>query len=50
MNYGETLNGSSHLDIDVEQKLVEEALKDLQDRNATGKEVTLAMKALGTER
>ncbi|XP_015165002.1 probable fatty acyl-CoA reductase 5 [Solanum tuberosum] len=50
LNYGEMLNGSSHLDIDVEQKLVEEALKDLQDRNATEKEVTLAMRVLGIER
>ncbi|KAK4339932.1 hypothetical protein RND71_041394 [Anisodus tanguticus] len=49
LNYGETLNGSSHLEIDVEKKLVE-ALKDLQDRNATEKEVTLAMKILGIER
>ncbi|XP_055806835.1 probable fatty acyl-CoA reductase 4 [Solanum dulcamara] len=49
-SYGETLNGSSHLDIDVEKKLVEEALKDLQDRNAREKEVTLAMRALGIER
>ncbi|XP_049351880.1 fatty acyl-CoA reductase 3-like [Solanum verrucosum] len=50
LNYGEMLNGSSHLDIDVEQKLVEKALKDLQDRNATEKEVTLAMRVLGIER
>ncbi|KAL3350134.1 hypothetical protein AABB24_022910 [Solanum stoloniferum] len=42
LNYGETPNGSSHLDIDVEQNLVEEALKELQDRNATEKEVRLA--------
>ncbi|XP_060217187.1 fatty acyl-CoA reductase 3-like [Lycium barbarum] len=50
LNYGETLNGSSHLDIDVEKKLVEETLKDLQGRNATEKEVTLAMRILGIER
>ncbi|MCD9644463.1 hypothetical protein HAX54_032681, partial [Datura stramonium] len=50
LNYGETLNGSSHLDIQAEQKLVEEALKDLQHRNATEKEVTLAMRVLGIER
>ncbi|WMV12449.1 hypothetical protein MTR67_005834 [Solanum verrucosum] len=50
LNYGETLNGSSHLDIDMEQKLVEEALKELQDRNATEKEVRLAMRVLGIER
>ncbi|XP_060217186.1 fatty acyl-CoA reductase 3-like [Lycium barbarum] len=49
LNYGETLNGSSRLDIDVEKKLVEETLKDLQDRNATEKEV-LAMRILGIER
>ncbi|KAM3377667.1 hypothetical protein P3S68_010080 [Capsicum galapagoense] len=39
LNYGETLNGGSVLDIQVEQRLVEEALKDLQVRHATGKEV-----------
>ncbi|XP_060217182.1 putative fatty acyl-CoA reductase 7 [Lycium barbarum] len=50
LNYGETLNGSSRLDIDVEKKLVEETLKDLQGRNATEKEVTLAMRILGIER
>ncbi|XP_047251574.1 alcohol-forming fatty acyl-CoA reductase-like [Capsicum annuum] len=38
LNYGETLNGRSSLDIHVERKLVEEALKDLQDKNATEKE------------
>ncbi|PHT61901.1 hypothetical protein T459_34264 [Capsicum annuum] len=50
LDYGKTLNGSSVLDIQVEQRLVEEALKDLQVRQATGKEVTLAMKVLGIER
>ncbi|XP_059310769.1 probable fatty acyl-CoA reductase 4 [Lycium ferocissimum] len=50
LNYGQTLNGSSRLEIEVEQKLVEEALKDLQDRNATEKEVTLAMRVLGIDR
>ncbi|KAF3642530.1 putative transmembrane emp24 domain-containing protein p24delta3-like, partial [Capsicum annuum] len=50
LNYGETLNGRSSLDIHVERKLVEEALKDLQDKNATEKEVTLAMRVLGIER
>ncbi|KAF3660993.1 Fatty acyl-CoA reductase 3 [Capsicum annuum] len=49
LNYGETLNGRSSLDIHVERKLVEEALKDLQDKNATEKEVTLAMRVLGIE-
>ncbi|KAH0731894.1 hypothetical protein KY289_003082 [Solanum tuberosum] len=50
LNYGEMLNGSSHLDINVEQKLVEEARKELRDRNATEKEVRLAMRVLGIER
>ncbi|CAN4108084.1 unnamed protein product [Withania somnifera] len=50
LNYGETLNGISNLDIQVEQELVEEALKDLQVRHATEKEVTLAMRVLGIER
>ncbi|XP_019241703.1 PREDICTED: fatty acyl-CoA reductase 3-like [Nicotiana attenuata] len=50
LHYGETLNGGSHLDIDAEQKLVEEKLEDLKARNATEKEVTLAMRVLGIER
>ncbi|OIS96937.1 fatty acyl-coa reductase 3 [Nicotiana attenuata] len=47
LHYGETLNGEFHLDIDAEQKLAEEKLKDLQARNAAEKEVTLAMRLLG---
>ncbi|XP_070047338.1 probable fatty acyl-CoA reductase 5 [Nicotiana tomentosiformis] len=50
LHYGETLNRGSHLEIDAEHKLVEEKLKDLQARNATEKEVTLAMRVLGIER
>ncbi|XP_019239162.1 PREDICTED: fatty acyl-CoA reductase 3-like isoform X2 [Nicotiana attenuata] len=50
LHYGETLNGGSQLDIEVEQKLVEETLKDLKARNAAEKEVTLAMRVLGIER
>nr|XP_009771272.1 PREDICTED: probable fatty acyl-CoA reductase 5 [Nicotiana sylvestris] len=50
LHYGEMLSGGSHLDIDAEQKLAEETLKDLKARNATEKEVTLAMRLLGIER
>ncbi|PHT61899.1 Alcohol-forming fatty acyl-CoA reductase [Capsicum annuum] len=50
LNYGETLNGGSRLDIDAEKKLAEETLKGLQDRNATEKETTVAMRVLGIER
>ncbi|KAM3377661.1 hypothetical protein P3S68_010074 [Capsicum galapagoense] len=50
LNYGETLNGGSRLDIDAEKKLVEETLKGLQDGNATEKETTVAMRVLGIER
>uniref|UniRef100_A0A1S4CTF3 Fatty acyl-CoA reductase n=1 Tax=Nicotiana tabacum TaxID=4097 RepID=A0A1S4CTF3_TOBAC len=50
LHFEETLNGNSHLDIEVEQKLVEETLMDLKARNATVKEVTLAMRVLGIER
>ncbi|XP_070023462.1 fatty acyl-CoA reductase 3-like [Nicotiana sylvestris] len=50
LHYGETLNGGSQLDIEVEQKLVEETLKDLKARNATEKKVTLAVRVLGNER
>ncbi|XP_075073600.1 fatty acyl-CoA reductase 3 isoform X1 [Nicotiana tabacum] len=50
LHYGETLNGGSQLDIEVEQKVVEETLNDLKARNAAEKEVTLAMRALGIER
>ncbi|KAA8544229.1 hypothetical protein F0562_022241 [Nyssa sinensis] len=47
---GETLNGTSGLDIDVEKKVVEERLSELQAEGATEKEIRRAMKDLGIQR
>ncbi|XP_019173694.1 PREDICTED: fatty acyl-CoA reductase 3-like [Ipomoea nil] len=47
---GETLNGNSYLDIEVEKKVIEEQLKELEAQKATEKEVRLAMKELGIQR
>uniref|UniRef100_A0A5B7BPA9 Fatty acyl-CoA reductase n=1 Tax=Davidia involucrata TaxID=16924 RepID=A0A5B7BPA9_DAVIN len=47
---GETLNGASGLDIDVEKKVVEERLNELQAEEATEKAITMAMKDLGIQR
>ncbi|KAK9117658.1 hypothetical protein Sjap_016605 [Stephania japonica] len=44
---GETLNGTSGLDIDEELKLVEETLSELHAHAATKEEEALAMKELG---
>ncbi|WRX32110.1 Fatty acyl-coenzyme A reductase [Theobroma cacao] len=47
---GKTLNGVSGLDINVEMKVAEEELKQLQAQGASEKEITLVMKDLGAER
>ena len=47
---GDTLNGSTGLDIDNEVRLVEEKLKELHAENATEAEITIAMKDFGIER
>ena len=47
---GETLNGSSKLDINVEKLLTEEKLKELEAENASEKTITSVMKNLGTIR
>ncbi|XVF05199.1 hypothetical protein REPUB_Repub05bG0151300 [Reevesia pubescens] len=47
---GETLNGVSGLDINIERKIVEEKLDELRLQGASEKEITRAMKDLGIER
>ncbi|PSR95477.1 Alcohol-forming fatty acyl-CoA reductase [Actinidia chinensis var. chinensis] len=47
---GETLNGTSGLDINTEMKIVEERLSELRAWKATEGEITLAMKDLGIQR
>ncbi|XP_044482112.1 fatty acyl-CoA reductase 3-like [Mangifera indica] len=47
---GETLNGALGLDIDVEKKVVEQELNELQAEGATEDEIKLAMKDLGLKR
>lgn len=47
---GETLNGTSGLDIDVEKKVMEQELNELQAEGATEDETNLAMKDLGLKR
>ncbi|EOY33482.1 Jojoba acyl CoA reductase-related male sterility protein [Theobroma cacao] len=49
-NMGETLNGVSGLDINIEKKVVEEKLDELRSQGASEKEITRAMKDLGIER
>ncbi|KAL6967059.1 alcohol-forming fatty acyl-CoA reductase, partial [Sarracenia purpurea var. burkii] len=44
---GETLNGTIGLDIELEKKVVEEKLNELQIEEATEREITMAMKDLG---
>lgn len=47
---GDTLNGTSGLDIDAEKKLMEETLKELRADNISEEAITLAMKDLGIQR
>ncbi|CAH1452440.1 unnamed protein product [Lactuca virosa] len=48
---GESLNGTTGLDIDQERKIIEEKLKELKcDDNANEKSIKIAMKDLGMER
>ena len=47
---GETLNGTSGLDINMEMKIVEERLSELRAWEATEGDITLAMKDLGIQR
>ncbi|KAK4440623.1 Fatty acyl-CoA reductase 3 [Sesamum alatum] len=52
IHMGQTLPGAkiSYLDINMETKIIEERLKELQALNATQKEITSVMKDLGIER
>ncbi|KAJ8440562.1 hypothetical protein Cgig2_028691 [Carnegiea gigantea] len=47
---GDTLNGRSGLDIEVEKKLIEAKLQELQDNGATEKTTKITMKDMGMER
>ncbi|XP_071734913.1 fatty acyl-CoA reductase 3-like [Rutidosis leptorrhynchoides] len=48
---GEALNGAPGLDINIEKKIIDEKLKELNsDEKATDKSITLAMKDLGIKR
>ena len=47
---GDTLKGSSRLDINVEKELVEEYLDRLRVQGATDEEITSTMKDFGTKR
>ena len=47
---GETLNGTTGLDIDNEARLTEEKLKELQAEEANEATITLAMKDFGIKR
>ncbi|KAJ8551985.1 hypothetical protein K7X08_028428 [Anisodus acutangulus] len=47
---GETLNKNSQLDIDVERKVIEDKLKELEAQSLTTTEVTMSMRDLGIQR
>lgn len=47
---GESLNGTEGLSIEIEQKVVEQRLKQLKDNGASEQVVTIAMKDLGIQR
>uniref|UniRef100_A0A0A0KB44 Fatty acyl-CoA reductase n=2 Tax=Cucumis sativus TaxID=3659 RepID=A0A0A0KB44_CUCSA len=47
---GESLNGTEGLNIEIEQKIIEQRLKQLKDNGASEKDVTIAMKDLGIQR
>ncbi|CAI9773634.1 unnamed protein product [Fraxinus pennsylvanica] len=49
-NLGDTLNGTSGLDINAEKQVIEEKLKELNDENVSAKSITSAMKDLGIQR
>ncbi|KAL5976378.1 Catalyzes the reduction of fatty acyl-CoA to fatty alcohol [Asimina triloba] len=50
LRMGETMNGNSTLDVDIEMNLVNEKMKELSDLGATEREITSAMKEMGTVR
>lgn len=47
---GETLNGERGLDVNHEKQVIEEALFQLNQQNATNEAITAAMKELGIQR
>ncbi|KAL3725480.1 hypothetical protein ACJRO7_030499 [Eucalyptus globulus] len=47
---GETLNGSRKLDVNEEKLLVEELMNELQEKDASERESTIALKILGLQR
>ncbi|XP_039165552.1 probable fatty acyl-CoA reductase 4 [Eucalyptus grandis] len=47
---GETLNGSRKLDMNEEKLLVEELTNELREKNASEREITIALKNLGLQR
>lgn len=47
---GETLNGTSGLDIDTEKNVVEETLNQLRAENSSEESIKSAMKNLGIQR
>lgn len=47
---GESLNGTIGLNLEIEQKLVEETLNKLRKNGATKDIITLTMKELGLQR
>ncbi|KAL3725475.1 hypothetical protein ACJRO7_030494 [Eucalyptus globulus] len=47
---GETLNRSRKLDVNEEKLLVEELMNELRERNASEREITIALKKLGLQR
>ncbi|CAI9105587.1 OLC1v1004537C1 [Oldenlandia corymbosa var. corymbosa] len=47
---GDTLNGTSGLDVENEKKIIDEKFKELQAENASEKDVKLALKGLGIQR
>lgn len=49
-NLGETLNGTSGLDIYTEKKVMEETLKQLRVEGSSQESITSAMKELGLQR
>ncbi|KAL2541040.1 Fatty acyl-CoA reductase 3 [Abeliophyllum distichum] len=50
INLGDTLNGTSGLDINAEKEVIEERLKQLHADNVSEKSITSAMKDLGIQR
>ncbi|KAL4014799.1 hypothetical protein IC575_027017 [Cucumis melo] len=47
---GESLNGTEGLNIEIEQRIIEQRLKQLKANGASEKDVTIAMKDLGIQR